>query len=142
MSRKHIELVYQILCEDVRLEIGNKLSLMGVFQDIFVPQLPVGVTKMAIVNHWRGQGRFLTEVRILYPGKQQPMAISQPAPFEIPEGGYANNITFFMNLTLDQPGQYVIQTLIDSTLFDERYMTVGIAREVGYEGMSDDDLVQ
>ena len=37
-----LELAYTLFCDDVRLEVGNKLSYMGVFQNIIVPQLPVG----------------------------------------------------------------------------------------------------
>ena len=35
---KKLELVYTLFCDDVRLEVGNKLSYMGVFQNIVVPQ--------------------------------------------------------------------------------------------------------
>ena len=31
-----LQLVYTIFCDDVRLEVGNKLSLMGVFHQIVV----------------------------------------------------------------------------------------------------------
>ena len=39
-------------CDDVRLEAGNKLSFMGVFQNIMVQQLPLSLIKFA-VNHWQ-----------------------------------------------------------------------------------------
>jgi hypothetical protein len=53
---QNLTLVYTLLCDDVRLEAGNKLSFMGVFQNIMVQQLPVSLFKFAVVNHWRGQG--------------------------------------------------------------------------------------
>ena len=46
-----LELVYTLFCDDVRLEVGNKLSYMGVFQTIVVPQVPVWLPKLAVVNH-------------------------------------------------------------------------------------------
>ena len=52
-----LELLYTLFCDDVRLEVGNKLSYMGVFQSIMVPQLPVWLPKLAVVNHWRGEWR-------------------------------------------------------------------------------------
>ena len=73
-------------CDDVRLEVGNKLSYMGVFQNIIVPQLPVWLPKLAVVNHWRGDGAHLSEVRILMPDRQQALVVSQPARFEINQG--------------------------------------------------------
>jgi hypothetical protein len=118
-----LELVYTIFCDDVRLEIGNKLSYMGVFQSIVVPQLPVWLPKLAVVNHWRGEGAHLSEVRILMPDRQQALVVSQPAPFEIAHGS-ADNISFFVNVTFPVGGEYLVQTLIDSNLFDERKLMV------------------
>ncbi len=65
-----LELLYTLFCDDVRLEAGNKLSFMGVFQNIMVQQLPVSLIKFAVVNHWRGEGTHLSEVRILTPDRQ------------------------------------------------------------------------
>ncbi len=119
-----LELIYTIFCDDVRLEAGNKLSLMGVFQNILVQQLPVSVIKFAVVNHWSGDGKHLSEVRILAPDKRQAIVVSQPTPFEIAPGGFADNVSFFVNVVFHQPGQYWVQTLVDSNLFDERPLTV------------------
>ncbi|MGB9181323.1 MAG: hypothetical protein WCB68_18975, partial [Pyrinomonadaceae bacterium] len=90
----NLELVYTLFCDDVRLEVGNKLSLMGVFQHIFVQQLPVSLIKFAVVNHWRGDGEHLSEVRILTPDRKQPVVVSQPTRFEVGQGGFADNISF------------------------------------------------
>ena len=123
-QQSELELIYTIFCDDVRLEAGNKLSLMGVFQNILVQQLPVSVIKFAVVNHWRGEGKHLSEVRILAPDKRQAIVVSQPTPFEIAPGGFADNVSFFVNVVFHQPGQYWVQTLVDSNLFDERPLTV------------------
>lgn len=125
-----LQLLYTLFCDDVRLEVGNKLSLMGVFQNIMVQQLPVSLIKFAVVNHWRGEGAHLSEVRILTPDRQQPVVVSQPTRFEIAPGGFADNISFFVNVTFPAPGQYWVQTLVDSTLFDEQQLTVSDGREV------------
>ena len=69
-QKTDLQLVYTILCDDVRLEAGNKLSFMGVFQNIMVQQLPASLIKFAVVNHWKGQGTYLSEVRILTPDRQ------------------------------------------------------------------------
>ncbi len=124
-----LKLVYTLFCDDVRLEVGNKLSLMGVFQNIMVQQLPVSLIKFAVVNHWRGEGAHLSEVRVLSPDKKHPVVVSQPTPFEIAPGGFADNISFFVNVTFPRAGQYWVQTLIDSQLFDEQPLLVSDARE-------------
>ena len=120
---KRIELVYTLFCDDVRLEVGNKLSYMGVFQTIVVPQLPVWLPKLAVVNHWRGEGAHLSEVRILMPNREEALVVSQPARFEINHDS-ADNISFFVNVTFPVAGEYLVQTLIDSNLFEERVLTV------------------
>src|SRR5436190_22823331 len=122
-EKTKLELAYTLFCDDVRLEVGNKLSYMGVFQTIIVPQLPVWLPKLAVVNHWRGDGVHLSEVGILMPDRQQALVVSQPARFEISHGS-ADNISFFVNDTFPIGGQYLVQTLIDSTLYDERVLTV------------------
>jgi hypothetical protein len=121
---KNLKLLYTLFCDDVRLEAGNKLSFMGVFHNILVPQLPLSLIKFAVVNHWQGQGRFLSEVRILTPDRQQPIVVSQPTPFEIASAGFADNISFFVNVTFPARGRYVVQTLIDSNVFQEILLTV------------------
>ena len=123
-SATQLKLHYTILCEDVRLEVGQKLSLIGVFYAIQVPQLPINVLKLVIFNHWSGAGQYLSEVRILTPDRTQPVAVSQPSAFEIPMGGYADNVTLFVNVAFPVAGDYVVQTLINSSLFAEQPLTV------------------
>lgn len=134
----NLELVYTIFCDDVRLEAGNRLSLMGVIPNIvMVQQLPVSFIKLAVVNHWRGAGAHLSEVRILTPDRQMPLAVSQPTPFEIAQGGFADNVSFFVNVTFHTAGQHWVQTLVDSTLFDEQPLIIADARESVTENISE-----
>src|ERR1044072_1746845 len=115
-----LSLDYTIFCEDVRLEINNRLSLMGLFYAIQVPQLPITLLKLVILNHWTGEGQYLSEVRILTPDRSQPIAVSQPSPFQVLLDGYADNVTMFANVTFPAAGDYVLQTLVDSNLFAEQ----------------------
>ena len=128
-SNSKLELLYTLFCDDVRLEAGNKLSFMGVFQNIMVQQVPVSLIKFAIVNHWRGEGTHLSEVRILTPDRQRPIVVSQPTSFEIAPGGFADNISFFVNVTFPSAGRYWVQTLINSNLFDEQELMVADGSE-------------
>lgn len=136
-STKNLELLYTLFCDDVRLEAGNKLSFMGVFQNIVVQQVPVSLIKFAVVNHWKGQGSYLSEVRILTPDRKTPVVVSQPTRFEIASGGFADNISFFVNVTFPTAGRYVVQTLIDSNLFREQELTVSDVTEAELFGTSE-----
>jgi hypothetical protein len=119
-----LRLAYTLFCDDVRLEVGNKLSLMGVFHQILVQHFPVTVMKFAVVTQWRGRGRHLSEVRILTGDRQGAVVVAEPSPFDVVHGGVANNISFFFNVEFPAPGTYHVQTLIDSTLADEQELTL------------------
>ena len=136
-QKPNLELIYTIFCDDVRLEAGNKLSFMGVFQNIMVQQLPASLIKFAVVNHWRGEGSYLSEVRILTPDRQQAVVVSQPTSFEVGSGGYADNISFFVNVTFPKAGQYLVQTLVNSNLFEEQVLTISDASEAQMLGASE-----
>ncbi|HXG94860.1 MAG TPA: hypothetical protein VNN73_21150 [Blastocatellia bacterium] len=123
-SESKLKLHFTIMCEDVRLEMSHKLSLMGIFYVLQVPQLPITLLKLVVLNHWSGEGKYLSEVRILTPDRSQPIAVSQPSPFEIPPDGYADNVTMFANVNFPVAGDYVVQTLINSNLFAEQTLTV------------------
>ena len=136
-DQKNLKLLYTLFCDDVRLEAGNKLSFMGVFQNIMVQQIPVSLIKFAVVNHWEGSGSYLSEVRILTPDRQHPIVVSQPTRFEIASGGFADNISFFVNVTFPTSGRYVVQTLIDSNLYKEELLTVSDVAEPEMLGTSE-----
>src|SRR5262249_10626151 len=121
---QNFKLEYTILYEDVRIELSHKLSLMGVFYAVQVPQLPATLLKMAILNHWSGSGQYLSEVRILTPDRTQPVAVSPPAPFEVPLDGFADNVTIFANVTFPASGVYILQTLVNSNAYTEH--TLGV----------------
>ena len=123
-DEEKLRLAYTIFCDDVRLEVGNKLSLMGVFHQTLVQHFPVTLMKFAVVSQWRGEGRHLSEVRILTADGQQAVVLAEPSPFEVMHGSVANNISFFFNVEFPAPGTYRVQTLIDSSLADEQELTL------------------
>jgi len=119
MTTDNLQLVYTLLCDDVRLEMGNKISLMGIFQNIMVEKLPISLIKFAVVNHWRGSGNHQTEVRILSPDKGNLVVTSQPTEIELAPGGFTDNVSFFVNVVFPKPGTYWIQTLANAIILEE-----------------------
>lgn len=111
--------MYTLLCDDVRIEMGNKISLMGIFQNIMVEKLPVSLIKFAVVNHWQGSGDHQTEIRILSPDKSNLIVTSQPTKIELAEGGFTDNVSFFVNVVFQTPGTYWIQTIANTVVLDE-----------------------
>lgn len=119
MESKTLNLKYTLLCDDVRIEMGNKISLMGIFQNIMVEKLPVSLIKFAVINHWQGQGSHETEVRILSPDKANLIVTSQPTKIELAEGGFTDNVSFFVNVVFPTSGTYWIQTIANTIVLDE-----------------------
>jgi len=118
-QNQNLQLIYTLLCDDVRLEAGNKISLMGVFQNIMVEKLPISLIKFAVVNHWRGEGNHHTEVRILSPDKNNTVVTSQPTQLELATGGFTDNVSFFVNVVFPTAGTYWVQTLANTVLLEE-----------------------
>lgn len=114
-----MNLIYTLMCDDVRIEMGNKISLMGIFQNIMVEKLPVSLIKFAVINHWRGEGSHETEVRILSPDRSNLVVTSQPTPIDLAPGGFTDNVSFFINVVFPQAGTYWVQTLCDQQVMEE-----------------------
>jgi hypothetical protein len=120
---KTAQLVYSIICDDVRIEMGNKLSLMGIFENIFFQTFPSALLKFAIVNHWIGNGQFETHVKVLTPDRKD-LVVSAPSKFAIENNGYADNVTFFTNVSFDRSGAHLVQIYIDGNIAAERPLYV------------------
>lgn len=119
MQTENLKLVYTLLCDDVRIEMGNKISLMGIFQNIMVEKLPVSLIKFAVINHWRGTGNHQTEVRILSPDRLNLVVTSQPTSIELAPGGFTDNVSFFVNVIFTTAGTYWVQTIADTVVLEE-----------------------
>ena len=130
MTEQNLRLVYTLLCDDVRIEMGNKISLMGIFQNIMVEKLPISLIKFAVINHWRGNGNHQTEVRIMSPDKSNLVVTSQPTAIELAPGGFTDNVSFFVNVVFPKAGTYWIQTIADTVLLEEVPLIVTDAAEV------------
>ena len=128
MSKSSPQLVYSILCDDVRIEMGNKLSMMGIFESIYLPMFPAVILRFSTVNHWIGVGEFQTQVRVISPDGRE-VAVSGASMFRIEPQGYADNVTFFANVHLDRAGTYSVQTSIDGRVVAERPLHVGLVQQ-------------
>lgn len=124
MAIENLKLIYTLLCDDVRIEMGNKISMMGIFQNIMVEKLPVSLIKFAIINHWTGIGNYETEVRVLSPDRSSVVVTSQPTTIELTAGGFTDNVSFFVNVVFPAAGTYWVQTFADSEMMEEMPLIV------------------
>lgn len=124
---RNAQLVYTIVCDDVRLEAGNKLSLMGIFENLVLTSFPAMLLKLAVVNHWVGVGDFETQVRVVSPDGQE-VAVAAPSTFHIESQGHADNVTFFANVAFERAGAFKIQTLLDGRAVSEKVIYVHLVQ--------------
>lgn len=49
MAKRKPKFNYSIICDDIREEVGNKLSLIGIYgKDIYVPRLPFTFSQLCV----------------------------------------------------------------------------------------------
>ena len=131
MQSGNLQLIYTLLCDDVRIEMGNKISLMGIFQNIMVDKLPISLIKFAVINHWRGEGNHQTEVRILTPDRTNLIVTSQATAIDLAPGGFTDNVSFFVNVVFPSAGTYRVQTLANAVILEEFPLIVTDTGNVG-----------
>ena len=119
--------------------MGNKLSFMGIFQNMMVEQLPVSLIKFAVINHWEGAGEHDTEIRIMAPDRQTLVVSSQPTRINLAEGGQTDNISFFVNIVFQTAGTYWVQTVANAVVLDE--LPLVVTDQAGAEAMRPVDQI-
>jgi hypothetical protein len=117
-------LAYSLLCDDIRLEAGNKLSVMGMFQNIYLQAVPSTILKFAILNRWEGDGEHTTEIKIISPDRTKIIANTTPSPFSLTPGGFADNVTIFSNVVFAEEGPHVIQIYLNAIMVRELYLNI------------------
>lgn len=125
MYPEGIQPVFTLLCDDIRLEVGNRLSFMGVFENLVAERLPVALIKLVVVTRWEGTGVGTTEVRVLMPNRTDVVvATASPATIDLSAGGSNYNLSMFGNVVLPEAGTYWVQTMLDSVVVRESPFTV------------------
>ena len=109
MKAPQIRIDYILVCEDIRLELGNKPSAMGIFtDDVIVLQFPIQFPKFCFLIH----GYVLNDVRdvvvtavLQYP-KMTELVLAENSEIKMNKapGGFALNL-MISPLVLSEPGE-------------------------------------
>ena len=111
------DLQSSLLCEEVRQEANGNLFLIGVLNFIRVPQLPVGIGRLCILNRWTaGIGQFNDSVRLMAP--DQTTVVSQSSlKFELRDpGSHSTNVMVFSQVEFKAAGTYFVEVLVDDVM--------------------------
>jgi hypothetical protein len=110
-------LSFTLVCDDVRQEMGGKVSLMGIFESIFATQFPALQPRIAIMNEWtEGVGEFETVLRILSPDRKTVLRETR-GRFKLTDARFRHrDISIHLNMEFKEPGTYWIENAIDGVL--------------------------
>ena len=112
------DLQASLLCDDVRQENNGKFLLIGLFDGITVPKLPVAMMKMCIVNRWcAGNGVFKQQTRILAPDGVSEVLKGREVDIKLgSDGQTATSVEVFVNPKFQDAGTYWIEILLDGNI--------------------------
>jgi len=111
------DLQCSLICEDVRQEANGNIILIGVLNQIVVPQVPVTANKLACFNRWTaGVGEFNELVKLLAPDqstvvRENALAFSLENP-----GMIRTNVHLFQNVEFTVAGVYYVEVTVDDVL--------------------------
>lgn len=107
-----------LLCDDVRQERNGKFILIGLFDAIMVPSLPVRYPRLFMVTRWcSGEGDFTQRSRILKPDGANVLVEGQNIPVKLPNTeASATNVEIFLNVEFQEEGTHWVEVLLDGDL--------------------------
>lgn len=124
---------FTLLCDDVRQEVGGKISLMGLFENIFATQFPAVQARLAIVNEWSdGVGEFDAVLRILSPDRKTVLREAQTR-LRLKDARFRHrDVSIHLNIEFREPGTYWIENYIDGMLVNSVPLPVNLVKEKSF----------
>ncbi|MEC4675662.1 MAG: hypothetical protein VST72_01890 [Nitrospirota bacterium] len=110
---------FTIICDDIRQETGGKISLMGLFENIYATKFPVIHPRLAIISEWiEGKGEFDVKTQILSTDRKTVVRQSL-TKIKLNEVNFRHrNVSIHLNINFDSPGTYWIENFLDDELIN------------------------
>jgi len=126
------DLVYSVLCDDVRQEMNGKFIFIGVFQNIWAQNFPAAHHRICIANSWyNGIGEFHARSAIIAPDKKTKIIESVPVKIALTEENRGSIVVnFFQNVRFAEPGLYWVEVSLDDMLVTRYPFRVSTPRAV------------
>ena len=111
------DLQCSLVCEEVRQEANGNLFLIGVLNFIRVPQLPIGIGRLCILNRWTaGIGQFTETVRLVAPDqttvlRKNEMKFALHDPVQ-----NATTVTVWGQVKFETAGAYYVEVVVDDVM--------------------------
>jgi len=115
-SRILPDLQCSLLCEEVRQEMNGNFLLIGVFNALRVPQLPIALN-LCLFNRWTaGFGQFIETVRLLAPDQTTVLRKAE-ITFALQEVTHnRTTVGFWGQVKFDVAGAYFVEVLVDDVM--------------------------
>lgn len=110
---------FTIICDDIRQETGGKISLMGLFENIYATKFPVIHPRLVIISEWiEGKGEFDVKTQILSTDRKTVVRQSL-TKIKLNEVNFRHrNVSIHLNINFDSPGTYWIENFLDDELIN------------------------
>ncbi len=132
-ERTRPSLNFTLLCDDVRQEAGGKISLMGIFENIYASHFPAVHPRLATVNEWaEGTGEFEATLRIISPDRKNVIR-ETTTRLKLGDARYKHrDISIHLNLEFKEPGMYWIENYLDGLLVNSVPLRVILMKEKSF----------
>ena len=120
------DLLFSVLCDEVRREDNGKWMLLGLFENIAVPQFPAVHGALCVLNKWiGGEGQWVQQTRFV-DEDDRVLLESNMIPFELNSlAASFMAIQAFAGLPLNGPGKIWIEVTLGGELKRRYPLVVG-----------------
>lgn len=110
---------FTIICDDVRQEAGGKISLMGLFENIYATKFPAVHSRLAIITEWAdGKGEFEVKMRIVSTDKKTVIRETS-TKIKLTNVNFRHrDVSVHLNIDFKSAGTYWIENLLDGELIN------------------------
>jgi Family of unknown function (DUF6941) len=121
---------FTIICDDVRQEMGGKLSLMGLFENIYSTKFPAIHPRLAVVTEWsEGKGEFDAKMRLIAPDRKTVLRETS-SRIKLNDVNFRHrDVSVHLNINFKEPGTYWIENLVDNELIHSMPLKVVQVKE-------------
>jgi hypothetical protein len=109
MADQSIQVEWAFICDYALIDVGGKLSIMGIFDRLFAATYPAAHPMLFIVTSWIGTPGSIAIIEVRYWSPNQDLigAVQQQVAFG-PEGK-STGVFQMPQLPLPMPGKYVFE---------------------------------
>lgn len=110
-------LSYTIICDDIRQEEGGKISLMGLFENIYSMIFPVLHPRLALMSEWAdGRGEFEVVTRLQSPDRKTTLRETVSRITMNDAHHRHRDVSLHLNIEFQTDGTYWIEHYLDREL--------------------------